>query len=105
VNSPREEQAFTDGFFRDNPHEPAAPGSWRVFSDGTPDGTRIISPKGEELAHVKAMTYYQDATGMGQLTIEILPAEFALKENDQIEIIFECPKCGESKVHDCNPPF
>lgn len=87
------------------PPEPVEAGSWRVFSNGTCSGTKIIDPHGDEVLEVKSLyfTIDSDDSGVGTLNLDIAPVSIAVV-SDQPNLHFKCPACLEVLAHVCKPP-
>lgn len=83
------------------------PGKWKVFSDGSGGGTRLIDPFGREVPGIFRITFDIEAGGVSRLEVAISPglAEMTHISADQVEFEVECPVCGEAHTHKCGPPF
>lgn len=81
--------------------EPQEAGQWRVFSNGLPNETKIISPDGRDVtALVRGLTFNISPAEMGELNLDIMPSGVTVVARDVI-VHFDCPKCGEAIEHAC----
>jgi hypothetical protein len=88
-----------------DPHEPE--GRWRVFTDGSGPGTRVIGPNGYEVKGVASLNFDIDARGVGHLTLEVMDAAAITATTPTATVRINCVGCGEMvSQHTCSgPPF
>jgi hypothetical protein len=80
-------------------------GKWRVFSDGTPRGTRVIAPNGKEVRDIRDLSFHIEPNEPGHLELEIMPAAITLVDALP-HMTFVCPNCSKSTEHTCEgTPF
>lgn len=81
-------------------------GLWRVYTDGSPTNTRLISPDGMEVTRfITSLNYSIEANGAGHLHLEVAPAAMTLV-GTTFSVEFHCPNCHKSTDHKCEgTPF
>lgn len=97
---------------RDLPEGYDRPGKWKIFSDGSPNGTRLIDPYGREVPGIYRIAFEIEADtfgggGRGVATVELAPmlTDLTHISADVVTFTTSCPACGETHSHKCGPPF
>lgn len=76
-----------------------------IYSDGTPQSTRIVSEEGHPIANVRRIEVEMDAAEGIQITLYMAPGKIDI-DGALTRIVVECPSCGTTlDSHCCGPAF
>lgn len=76
--------------------------SVHVYSDGTPNSTRVVGPDGQQIPNVRAISIYAEAGLSGEFSIELKLNHGKLDLDGPVHVlVFQCPFCSHSHEHKC----